>query len=220
MKQQKKISLYVGIGLLAAFVLWTVLVRMIDVKSIGPEGSSVGFAAFNACVHELTGVHFGLYLFIDWVSILPFLLIFGFGLTGLIQWIKRKSFLKVDYDILVLGGFYAVVLAFYAFFEVVVVNYRPVLIEGVLEASYPSSTTVLVLCVMLTALMQLWNRIGNKTAKIVIAIAILAFTAFMVIGRLVSGVHWVTDIIGGALLSASLVTLYTFFCGLKQADQK
>jgi undecaprenyl-diphosphatase len=147
-------------------------------------------------------------------------LIFGFGLTGLIQWIKRKSFLKVDYDILVLCGFYAVVLAFYAFFEVVVVNYRPVLIEGVLEASYPSSTTVLVLCVMLTALMQLWNRIGNKTAKIVIAIAILAFTAFMVIGRLVSGVHWVTDIIGGALLSASLVTLYTFFCGLKQADQK
>ena len=80
--------LFAGIITLMAFVLWTVLVRMIDVKSIGPEGSSVGFAAFNACVHELTGVHFGLYLFIDWVSILPFLLIFGFGLTGLIQWIK------------------------------------------------------------------------------------------------------------------------------------
>ena len=103
MKKQKKISLYAGIGLLAVFAVWTVLVRFIDVRSIGPEGSFVGFAAINAWVHELTGVHLGLYLFIDWVSILPFLLIFGFGLLGLIQWIKRKSFVKVDYDILVLG---------------------------------------------------------------------------------------------------------------------
>ncbi len=216
MKQQKKISLYAGIGLMAAFVIWTLLVRFVDVQSIGPEGSSVGFAAINAWVHELTGVHFGLYLFIDYVSILPFLVILGFGLTGLIQWIKRKSFLRVDYDIRILGAFYVAVLAFYVLFEVVVLNYRPVLIEGVLEASYPSSTTMLVLCVMLTALMLLWKSIGNQTLKIVIAVAILAFTAFMVIGRLISGVHWVTDIIGGALISASLVTLYAFFCGFKK----
>lgn len=215
MKKQKKISLYLGIGLLAAFVLWTVLVRLIDVQSIGPEGSEVGFAALNKLVHELTGVHLSLYLLIDWLSILPFVLILGFAVLGLTQWIKRKSLLKVDRDILALGGFYAVVLAVYLFFEFVVINYRPVLIEGVLEASYPSSTTVLILCVMLTALMQLYSRIGNKAIKIVICVAILAFTAFMVIGRLISGVHWVTDIIGGALLSAGLIPLYDFFSGSK-----
>ncbi len=215
MKQRKNTTLYVGIGFLIAFLTWTFLVRMFDRQGIGPEGSAVGFATLNSWVHALTGVHFSLYLLTDWLSLLPLGLIFGFAVWGLLQWIRRKSFGKVDFDLLVLGGFYAVVMAVYAFFEVVVINYRPVLIEGVLEASYPSSTTMLVLCVMLTAWMILQKRILNKTWNRLVCILILAFTAFMVMGRLVSGVHWITDIIGGILLSAGLVTLYRFFSRLK-----
>ena len=78
---------------------------------------------------------------------------------GLGQLLKGKSLLKVERSILALGVFYAVVMAAYLVFEVWVVNYRPVLIEGALEASYPSSTTLLVLCVMPTAMMQLRQRI-------------------------------------------------------------
>lgn len=215
MKQRKNTDLYVGIGFLIAFLTWTLLVRMFDRQGIGPEGSAVGFATWNSRFHALTGVHFSLYLLTDWLSLLPLGLIFGFAVWGLLQWIRRKSFGKVDFDLLVLGGFYAVVMAVYAFFEVVVINYRPVLIEGVLEASYPSSTTMLVLCVMLTAWMILQKRILNKTWNRLVCILILAFTAFMVMGRLVSGVHWITDIIGGILLSAGLVTLYRFFSRLK-----
>ena len=125
-----------------------------------------------------------------------------------IQWIKRKHLLKVDYNILILGGFYIVVMAVYVLFEMLVVNYRPVLIGGILEASYPSSTTMLVMCVMPTAIMQFNARIKNSVLKRFIASAIIAFIVFMVIGRLVSGVHWFTDIVGGILLGITLIQLY------------
>lgn len=198
----------IPLSLLVAFILWTMAVRSIDVQPIGPQGSSVGFATWNRFVHDLTGVHIPLYTVTDWLGLVPFVFVLGFAVLGLAQWIKRKSILKVDGSILALGGFYVAVMAAYVFFEIFVVNYRPVLIEGVLEASYPSSTTMLVLCVMPTAVMQLHRRIRHRTFRRVVSFTLIAFTAFMVIGRLISGVHWFTDIVGGALLSASLVTLY------------
>jgi undecaprenyl-diphosphatase len=133
-----------------------------------------------------------------------------------VQWIKRKSFAKVDYSILVLGGFYILVLAIFALFEVMVINYRPVLIEGKLEASYPSSTTMLVMCVLPTAVMQLRGRIQNPVLNHSASFVLGVFTGFMVVVRLISGVHWVTDIIGGALLSTGLVVLYTAFIKLER----
>lgn len=189
-------------------MLWTAVIRLVDVQAIGPQGSAVGLAALNGLFHDLTGVHWSLYLITDWLSLVPVGMVLGFGVLGLVQWVKRKSLLKVDRSILVLGGFYLVVLAVYGFFEVYAVNYRPVLIEGVLEVSYPSSTTMLVMTVMPTAALQLKSRIQNPALRRGIVFAIIAFTAFMVVGRLVSGVHWVTDIIGGGLLSAGLVMLY------------
>ena len=197
-----------GIGLLAAFLLWTIAITVIDVQPIGPRGSTVGFATVNRLVHQLTGAHMALYTITDWLGLVPFGFVVGFGILGLVQWIKRKNFLKVDQSILVLGGFYLLVMACYILFEMVVINYRPVLINGYLEASYPSSTTMLVMCVMPTAGMQFNHRIQNKTFKCCVIGLVLAFTLFMVIGRLISGVHWITDIIGGGLLSAGLVMLY------------
>lgn len=207
MKKIRK-SFIVSMCLLTAFVLWTVAICFVDVRAIGPQGSSVGFAGINGFVHILTGVHWGLYNITDWLGLVPIFLCVGFGILGQVQWIQRKSIRKVDYDIFVLGGFYIVTIAAYLFFESVVINYRPVLINGYLEASYPSSTTLLVMCVMPTAVMQFNSRIKNKVLRNIIAVTIIAFIAFMVIGRLVSGVHWFTDIVGGALLSSGLVMMY------------
>ena len=198
----------VGAGFLGAFVLWTVLVSLVDIRPIGPNGSRVGFAALNGFVHGLTGVNLLLYTITDWLGLVPIAVAFSFAVLGLGQWIKRKSLLKVDGSLLALGGFYIVVMAAYIFFEAVVINYRPTLIDGYLEASYPSSTTMLVMCVMPTAMLQLRTRIKNRVFRWCMLIAIAAFTAFMVIGRLLSGVHWLTDIIAGALLSAGLVIIY------------
>ena len=208
MKKIRKKMFFMGAGFLGAFVLWTVLVSYVDVRAIGPNGSSVGFATLNGYVHDLTGVNMFLYTITDWLGLVPIGVAFGFAVLGLVQWVGRKSLFKVDRSILALGGFYIIVLAMYIFFEIVVINYRPVLIDGYLEASYPSSTTMLVMCVMPTAMMQLHARIKSDVFRRCVLISIAAFTAFMVIGRLASGVHWLTDIIGGALVSAGLVITY------------
>ena len=208
MEKIRKKMFFMGAGFLGAFVLWTVLVSYVDVRAIGQNASSVGFATLNGYVHNLTGANMFLYTITDWLGLVPIGVAFGFAVLGLVQWVGRKSLFKVDRSILALGGFYIIVLAMYIFFEIVVINYRPVLIDGYLEASYPSSTTMLVMCVMPTAMMQLHARIKSDVFRRCVLISIAAFTAFMVIGRLASGVHWLTDIIGGALVSAGLVITY------------
>ena len=208
MKKNYQRHFYIAACTLIAFVIWTVAICYIDVQAIGPLESAVGFATINKFFHNLTGVHMSLYTITDWLGLVPLVFVMGFALLGLIQWIKRKHILEVDYNILVLGGFYIIVMAVYVLFEIIAVNYRPVLIGGILEASYPSSTTMLAMCVMPTAIMQFNTRIKNTVFKRFVAAVIIALIVFMVIGRLVSGVHWLTDIIGGALLSAGLVLMY------------
>lgn len=213
MKKSKVIRIFVGIGFIMAFIAWTLLVCLVDVKAIGPQGSSVGLATLNGAFHELTEDNITLYIITDWLGLVPIATALGFAILGLIQLIKRQSIAKVDVSILALGVFYIAVIAVYLLFEEVVINYRPILIGGNLEASYPSSTTMLVTCVMPTALMQFNVRIKQKPLKYAISAIIMAFIAFMVIGRLISGVHWLSDIIGGALISIGLVTAYSAFLG-------
>lgn len=198
--------------LLTAFVLWTAAVCAVDVQPVGPMGSPVGLAGLNRWFHGLTGVHMRLYILTDWQSLLPVGLGLGFAGLGLCQWIRRRKLRLVDGDILALGGFYLAVLAVYLLFEELAVNHRPVLIDGVLEASYPSSTTVLVLCVGLTALWQLNRRIRRKTLRRWVCAWLLVYTIAMVLGRLVSGVHWLSDIVGGVLISGGLVSGYRWVC--------
>lgn len=214
MKKSRKIFV-VAVCFFVLFVLWTLAVRFADVRAIGPLDSKVGMASLNRAFHHLIGVHMALYTITDWLGLVPIALALGFAILGLVQWIRRKKLWTVDFSILALGGFYIVTMAAYILFEYVVINYRPVLIEGVLEASYPSSTTMLVMCVMPAAMMQFRFRIHNKFFRVCVLAVIAAFTAFMVIGRLISGVHWLTDIIGGALLSTGLVTTYYAVCKRK-----
>lgn len=203
-----KKNLTTGIFLSIAFALWTVLIMFVDVQTVGPNDSKVGFATFNTWFHQLTGVHMTLYIVTDWLGLVPIAVCLCFGCFGLYQLIKRRSLFKVDADILLLGGYYILVIFGYLFFEMVPVNYRPILINGFLEASYPSSTTLLVLSVMPTLILQINHRSHNKTIKNVVIGFVLLFSAFMVIGRLISGVHWITDIIGSILLSFGLFKLY------------
>ena len=205
---KEKRNLLAGAGLIAAFALWTVLIRWVDVQAVGQNGTKIGFADFNVWFHQLTGVHMTIYTITDWLGLAPIFICLCFGALGFVQLVKRRSLLKVDPDILLLGIYYVLVIACYLIFEMIPVNYRPILIEGRLEASYPSSTTLLVLSVMPTLWFQANRRVSNAMIRKAVAVFVVTFSVFMVIGRLVSGVHWATDIIGSVLLSAGLYMLY------------
>lgn len=211
MKTQKNKTLLSAILLLTSFAIWTLLVKVVDVQGIGPDGSCVGFAKLNGFVHGFTGTNMTLYTVTDWLGLVPIGLMLGFAVLGICQLVKRKHLLKVDKEILLLGMFYVSVLAVFLFFEEFIINYRPVLINDCLEASYPSSTTMLVMCVMPTSAVILKRRINNRVLRNIVVAVIYAFTVFMVTGRLVSGVHWITDIVGGALVSGGLTQLYKAF---------
>ncbi len=197
-----------GILLLALFLLWTVAVKTVDVAQAGETATLVGFATLNSRFHSLTGVHMWIYDLTDLLSVIPLGVCALFGLLGALQLIRRKSLREVDRDILLLGIYYVVVIGAFFLFEVFPVNFRPIFIEGKLEASYPSSTTLLVLSVMPTLPFQIDRRCGKAGLKWAVRILTALFSGFMVIGRLVCGVHWLTDIVGGLVLSVGLFLLY------------
>ena len=197
-----------GVALITVFVVWTMLIQFVDVQAIGVNGTLVGFATFNGWFHKLTGVHMTLYVVTDWLGLVPVFVCMFFGGVGFIQLVKRRSLLKVDLDIIFLGVYYILVIFGYLIFEMIPINYRPVLIEGFMEASYPSSTTLLVLSVMPTLIFQANKRLKSVMAKRIIVILAILFSVFMVIGRLICGVHWFTDIVGSVILSAGLFCIY------------
>lgn len=205
----RKKRLITGLGLTLGFALWTVLVATVDKGAIGPLGSSVGFSTLNGTVHRLIGVNMTLYTITDILGLVPIFTALGFAILGLCQWIKRKSIAEVDRSIITLGLFYVAVMAIYVTFEYVIINYRPVLIEGNLEVSYPSSTTMLVATVMPTTVMQFNKLIRNSVVRRAAGCLIITFSAFMIVGRILAGVHWISDIIGGGLISSGLVVIYS-----------
>ena len=208
MKKNGKRFLLSGAAFLGAFVLWTLLIQIVDVQPVGQNGTDIGFATFNGWFHKLTGVHMTTYTITDWLGLVPLFICMVFRMIGLVQLIKRRSLLKVDYDIIVLGVYYILVMFGYVIFEMIPINYRPILINGFMEASYPSSTTLLVLGVMPTLVEQMNRRTQNAVLKRSIMIFAVLFSAYMVIGRLISGVHWFTDIIGSIFLSMGLFYIY------------
>ena len=216
MKTKAKRTLLISIFFLLSFVIWSVLIQTVDVKAVGVNSTDIGFAFVNTRFHSLTGVNFMLYNITDWLGLVPLAVCIAFGILGFIQLIKRKSLFKVDADIIILGVYYVTVILCYLVFEMIPINYRPVLINGFAEASYPSSTTLLVLSVMPTLVFQIKHRMKNIKLQRIVTVITLVFCIFMVVGRLVSGVHWMTDIIGSVLLSAGLFYAYKSACLLRR----
>lgn len=213
--KRNAIFLTVAIISLIAFILWTIFLAFIDVQPIGPLYSSIGFATINKFVHNLTGENLILYLITDWLSFMPVFIMIFFAILGILQFIKRKNLFKVDFDLLCLGIFYILLFSLYIIFENVIINYRPILIDGILEVSYPSSTTLLTVCVMSTANWQLNYRVKKGKLKLILNILTKIFTVFMVVCRFLSGVHWFSDIVGGLFLSVSLKYFYYFLVDIK-----
>ena len=208
MKTEYRKALAAGCAAMLAFGIWTLLVRFLDVQPAGVNGTDVGFAAVNTWVHQLTGEHLTLYRITDFAEWLCILIAAGFGALGCVQLFQRKSLKKVDPDLVLLGVYFLAVLLFYAVFNKIHINYRPLLIDGEMEESYPSSTTLLALSVMPVTAFQVRRRAGRSAACRWVLVFCSLFAVLMTAARLISGVHWLTDILGSVILSAGLYLLY------------
>ena len=197
-----------GVVSVAAFAVFTALVRSVDVQPVGQNGTDIGFASINRLFHSLTGVSMTLYSITDWLGLVPVLVCMLFGAVGLVQLVRRRGIARVDRDILLLGAYYAAVMLAYLAFEMIPINYRPIPINGFMEASYPSSTTLLVLSVMPTLVFQADRRLACSAVRRAVRILTAGFCVFMTAARLLSGVHWLTDIVGSLMLSGGLFWLY------------
>lgn len=197
-------------------VIFTVLVKCVDVQSIGPKGSAVGFATINRFVHQLTGESDTWYNITKYLGIIPFLYVLFYAVVGLKQLIIAKKISKVDKKIIALGCFYVVLGLIYILFDKLAINYRPVLEDGVLEPSYPSSHTLLAVCVCLSSIFMNKYYIKNNDLKKYLNLGTLILMILLVLGRLLSGVHWASDIIGGVIISLFLVFGFFTVCKKNQ----
>ena len=210
MEKRRKEILLCG-GLFAVAIIYTLLVKYIDVQEIGPNDSLVGFATINNFMFNLTGVNMLWYDITNWWGFVPLFIAFIYAMIGFIQMIKRRNILKVDKEILGLAVYYIIVIGLYIFFETCIINYRPTLMDGILEASYPSSHTLLSVCICGSSLIinkyLFKNRNFFKAENIISILSILV----IVIGRFISGVHWFTDIVGAILISIALLKAFNIY---------
>ena len=210
MSKRRKLFLTAFILFLIS-VLYTLLVMKYDVQSIGPKGSSVGFAGINGLIHNALPYNEFWYKITKYLGIVPFLYCVFYGIQGILQIIKYKTLKKVDKRLIYLGIFYVVMLVLYVLCDKIVINYRPILEDGALESSFPSSHTLLACCVCTTSLLISKYYIKNEKILKIFNILTYILMIILVVGRLLSGVHWLTDIIGGIIISAFLVYLYYSF---------
>ena len=216
----KKRNIILSVVLTIVSVVYTYLVKTIDVKSIGPNNSKVGFSRLNNLFSNLVGTHMTIYKITEILGLVVILIVGIYALLGLIQLIKRKSLLKVDSELYGLAGLYVLMAAVYVLFEKFIINYRPVLIDGELEASYPSSHTILAICICISSLIVSKKYLDEKYLKITHVVTILLLLGVF-LGRVASGVHWISDIIGGVIISATLLMyFYTYYETHKKRTRK
>lgn len=210
METKKKMMIGFGVSgvLFLIFGVLLGLVLKVNVQAIGPEGSVIGLATLNGYMHELIGVHIIWYHITEWFGLVAILTAFGFAVVGLVQVVKEKSLFRVEKSLIWLGGYFVLVIGIYIFFEKYVINYRPIMLSEYLEPSFPSTHTMIVLCIMGAAMIQFQRRIKNQKVRYAAHILSVLTIAVTVIGRMISGVHWFTDIIAGLLIGTAMLFLY------------
>lgn len=221
MKRKIRSKYLLAFALLLLFAVFTVLVQRVDVQPIGPNGSEVGFARLNGSVHDKLGENDACYKLTKLIGYLALATAPCFALLALVQLIRNKSLAGVDGDLWALAIYYVLVGACYVAFEKYVVNYRPILVDGVLEASYPSSHSMLAVSLFGATIVQMRKRVRVKPLRMLIDAAFVLAIAAMAVGRLMSGVHWLTDIVGGLLLGLALAELYgAVFTQIRRAQKR
>ena len=210
--KRQKIWFGLSAAALALFIVWTLIVKFVDVDQ-------VGLSHLNQFFWQHCGSNKAWELITKLMGYLCFLVLAGLVVCQIVQWVCRKSLWRVDKNLLAFDAIAVVFLVVYIFFEIVVINYRPVLIDGVEKASYPSTHAMLFVTVLPILIAQVWHYLKSKPWRIVLTVVLSLFMVIGVVGRLFSGMHWFTDIVAGIIIASSMVCFY-FSLVAKQSNNK
>lgn len=220
----KKTNYLLSLILLVIVIAYTILVAKVDVKPVGPVNpatgvtSEVGFSTINSAIAKKLEYNSTFYKISKYAGYLAFAFIAFYGVIGLAQLIKKKNLKDINKVLYALAVFYVCVAIVYALFEVLTINYRPVVMENELEASYPSSHTMLAICVCGSSLIVSHYLVKKEGFKILLNIAAVIMMILIVVTRTLSGVHWFTDIVGAIIISVFM--LQTFASSIKSLNAK
>ncbi|MBR5782588.1 MAG: phosphatase PAP2 family protein [Clostridia bacterium] len=206
MKQTK--SFICAAVLFALFIALILAVLFVDVQAIGPNDSEIGLSTLNGRFFDKFSGNIFWYSVTETLGYAAVVVMAIFIGMALGQLYKRKSLKRVDGALIALITVYTLLAFLYVFFEIVIINYRPVLEENALAASFPSSHTMLICTAMLSGCLHMERLTEDKVIRGVATAFAYIVVIITVVGRALSGVHWLTDIIGGVLISAALVMLY------------
>ena len=216
-QRKRKGTLILGSILAVLSVVYICLIATVDVQPLGLENTNIGFATINTAVAAKLPYSAIFYKISSLLGYSAFLIVAFFVVCGVVQLVKRKSLAKVDRSILAMGALFVITIILYVAFDKIVINYRPVILPGELEleSSFPSSHTMLAVVVFGATIIEFGRRLGRGTAYKIIKVIMLALMVVSVLARILSGAHWISDIIGGLLISFALIMYYKYFSGLK-----
>ena len=199
--KKQKLWFVLSVAMLTLFVIWTLVVKFVDVDQ-------VGLSHLNQFFWQHCGKYEIWARITKWLGYLCILVVACLVIWQVVQWVRRKSLWRVDKNLLLFNLVGVLFLVVYVFFEIVVINYRPLLDNGVAKASYPSSHAMLFVVVLSLLIWQVWHYYKSKSWQVILTVALTIFMVIGVVGRLFSGVHWFTDIVAGVIMGYSLVCFY------------
>ena len=209
-----KALIVIAVLFLLLFAGFTYLVMTYDVANVGFEGTPIGFSTVNTRFHRDFSYNEKCFVVTEYLGYICLAMAFANAVIAFLDFVKVKGRIgKMQRRYVITMFFYAVVVALYVLFMFVTINYRP----NEAESSYPSSHTMLALCVMSSEIAML-HYSAKRLRFWAIIFQILCFVCMvaMVVLRLLSGVHWLTDIVGSGLLSLGLVSLYFGLLALRR----
>ena len=89
-----------GLYLIILFIVWTILVKTVDVQFVEATNTFVGMGHLNQWFHHITGIHMDLYILTDWLGLVPVCVFLIFASLGLFQLIQRRNI--QDYHIYIM----------------------------------------------------------------------------------------------------------------------
>lgn len=142
----------------------------------------------------------------DIILLASFAILGVFVVLGLYQLITRKSLLKVDHRLLwMILPLVLIAITYVVFDKFLVLNIRP---NGSGEASFPSTHVMVVSTIFLIIALNLPYYIKSKTAWIIIDIAMLLLIVLVCVGRVLSEMHWLSDVLGGLAFAIIFAVIY------------